>query len=82
MNDEQMAQLVSDVTKLRAMVSRLSSISVSNSQAVLEISLLLAEASELSPTLREKALDVFKGMDHQIDVLQDLVKISETNNGR
>ncbi|WP_440061494.1 hypothetical protein ACTAB0_11635 [Pseudomonas syringae] len=76
------SQLLQDVSKLRLMVSRLTALSVGNTDAILNLSLALAEDPDLPLHAREKAIDVFKGMDVQMELLQEISVIMETNGGR
>ncbi|QHF08637.1 hypothetical protein [Pseudomonas syringae] len=76
------SQLLQDVTKLRVMVSRLTALTVGNTDAILNLSLALAEDTDLPLHAREKAIDVFKSMDVQMELLQEISVIMETNGGR
>ncbi|MGE1156982.1 hypothetical protein [Pseudomonas kitaguniensis] len=82
MDDNTEKQLLLDVSKLRVMVSRLTALTVGNTDAILNLSLALAEDNDLPIHAREKAIEVFKGMDSQMELLQEISVIMETNDGR
>ena len=82
MDDNTESRLLSDVTKLRVMVSRVTALGVANTSALLRLSLVIAESADLPKETRQQALEICKGMDEQMDILQELSKIMETNDGR
>lgn len=82
MDDNTEGRLLSDVTKLRIMVSRLTALGVANTSALLKLSLVLAEGEGLPTETRQQAVEVFKGMDEQMEILQELSEIMKTNDGR
>lgn len=82
MDDNTEGRLLSDVVKLRVMVSRLTALGVANTSALLKLSLVLAESADLPKETRQQAVEIFKGMDEQMDILQELSMTMETNDGR
>lgn len=82
MDDSTERQLLGDVLKLRVMNSRLHALSIANTETIMNMISALAEDPGLTPSLRSKALDEFKALRKQMDLLQELSDISESNNGR
>ena len=80
--DEASARVIQDVLKLRMMTSRLYALSIANTETIMNMISALAEDPGLTPSLRAKSLDEFKALKNQMDILQELSDIAETNDGR
>jgi hypothetical protein len=82
MDESTEAQLLSDVLKLRLTVSRLTRLCVSNTTSLLTLAVVLAEDENITSATRQKAIDVFKELNKQIETVEELAEILVTNDGR
>jgi hypothetical protein len=82
MNQGRSAQETQDIIKLRAVVSRLHALSVTNLGTVLNLSSALLKVPGLPDDAALEARAAFDSIQQQIDVLAELAELAETNNGR
>jgi hypothetical protein len=82
MSEQRLAKLESESVRLRVAVSRLYGLGVASTGALMKLSLLLAEETSLPPSSRQAAVDIFKFVDEQLEILQELSQVLDDNDGR